>query len=97
MNVTLPCSSEVVADDSGINSNAIVITSSSSSMELPVSVVVESSGGQDGDVTNLFPTTTTSLLSLSPAEPHQFMAEAATMPLVSSLTLNAESAVNFSK
>ena len=96
--LSLPCSSEVVTDDSGISSNPVVITSSSSSMELPVSVVVESSGGQDGDVTNLFSTTTTSLLStLSPAEPHQFMTEAANMPLVSSPTLNAESEVNFSK
>ena len=96
--MVLPCSSEVVTDDSGINSNPAVIASSSSTMELPVSVVVESSGGQDGDVTNLFSTTTTSLLStLSSAEPHQFMTEAATMPLVSSPTLNTESEVNFSK
>ena len=97
----LPCNSEVVAGDSGMSSNAIVMASSSSSnMELPVSIVVESSGGQDGDVTNLFPTTTTtSLLSLSPpAEPHQFMTEPATMSsLVSSPTLNTESEVNFSK
>ena len=99
--MALPCSSEVVTDDSGINSNPAVITSSSSgNIELPVSVVVESSGGQDGEslVTNLFSTTTTSLLStLSPAEPHQFMTEAVNMPLVSSPTLNTESEVNFSK
>ena len=94
--MALPCSSEVVADASGINSNAIAITSSSSSLELPVSLVVESSGGHDGDVANLF-TTTSSLLSLSPAEPHQFMTETGAMPLVSSPTLNNESEVNFSK
>ena len=94
--VTLPCSSEVETDASGLSSNTVAITSSSSSLELPVSIVVESSGGHDGDVTNLF-STTSSLLSLSPAEPHQFMTETGAMPLVSSPTLNTESEVNFSK
>ena len=85
------CSSEVVANESGLSSNPVTIPSTSNSMELPVSI---SSVGQEGDVTNLFSTTTTSLLStLSPSEPHQFMAET---PLVSSPTLNNESEVNFS-
>ena len=89
------CSAEVVANESGLSSNPVTIASTSNSIELPVSIVVESSGGQDSDVTNLFSTTTTSLLStLSPSEPHQFMTET---PLVSSPTLNTESEVNFSK
>jgi len=95
--ITLPCSSEVVTNDSGMNSNAIVITSSTTGMELPVSIVVESSGSQDEDVASLFPTTSASLLSLSPAEPHQFMTDTTIPLVVTSPTLNTESEVNFRK
>ncbi|XP_065891292.1 serine-rich adhesin for platelets-like isoform X2 [Dysidea avara] len=93
---TLPGSSEeVVIENSMIadgNVAADVIVSSSAGMEFPVSIVVESSGGHSGD--QLFPVTTSSGLSLSSTEPHQFMVDTS-IPLVTSPTLDTTSEVNF--
>jgi len=99
-NETLPGNSpEVVIENSLVadaNVAVDVTVSSSASMELPVSIVVESSGGQTSDINQLFPVTTASALSLSSTEPHQFMIDTS-VPLVTSPTLDTTSEVNFSK
>jgi len=90
---------EVVIENSLVadgNIAADVTVSNSANVDLPVSIVVESSGGQTGDINQLFPVTTSSVLSLASTEPHQFTIDTS-IPLVTSPTLDTTSEVNFSK
>ena len=89
-------SDEVVIENNMVangNVAADITVSSAAGMDLPVSVVVESSGGHTSDINQLFPVTTSSALSLSS---HQFMVDT-TIPLVTSPTLDTSSEVTFSK